>query len=140
MNDKDIIGENLSLPTGAEDRKDGGIDYNKPTPYMIKILMQMLNMADAEHLLTPMDKNALEDVMKYGSTVEVARLQHVSASAIGLRVQKAIDHLMQQIAIWQDPHDKILELTQKVEELEKIADPKRNLIKLQTDKVQALEL
>jgi hypothetical protein len=48
-----------------------------------------------------MDKNALEDVMKYGSTVEVARLQHVSASAIGLRVQKAIDHLMQQIAIWQ---------------------------------------
>ena len=47
---------------------------------------------------------------------------------------------MQQIAIWQDPHNKILELTKKIEELEKIADPKRNLIKQQTDKVQALEL
>ena len=88
MNSKDIIEDGNSLPSGVEDRKDGGIDYNKPTPYMIKILMKIVNMADAEHQLTPFDKNVLEDLMKYGSIAEVARLRHVTSSAINLRVKK----------------------------------------------------
>ena len=42
-------------------------------------------MADSErHLLAPSEKETLEDVLKYGSTADVARLQHISAETVRL--------------------------------------------------------
>ena len=98
-------------------------------------------MADSErHLLAPSEKETLEDVLKYGSTADVARMQHVSAETVRLRVKKAMELLIDQVAIWKDSNQKILELEQKIKSLEDEFSPRKAVVKELADKIRQLEM
>lgn len=81
-------------------------------------------MTDADYtLLSPNDKAALHDLLRFGSLEKMAKLEHKTVPAIRKSVSQAICALKSQILAWQNPHQEILTLTQLVKELEEISIP-----------------
>ena len=79
-------------------------------------------MADSDYtLLSPNDKAALRDLLRFGSLEKMAKLEHKTVPAIRKSVSQAICALKSQILAWQNPHQEILTLSQQVKELEEIS-------------------
>lgn len=131
----------LALPiVDGSAADDAGPDHF--SPHIIKLLRQLLNMIDDHYTnLSFVEKETVEDVMKYGSFQKVARLQHVSATVVRYRFYKCIDALTTQIMLWQEPHDEIERLRQKVSDLEE-ANERSNMmtrIKAQAEELEELK-
>lgn len=97
-------------------------------------------MADADYtILTPIDKETLRDVLAFGSVDKVAKLKHVSSQTIRTRVTTAIDTLIRQIDVWQNPHHKFVELTQRMMNQERELAEEKNLTTHLIEKCKKLE-
>ncbi len=98
--------------------KDGRSAYNV-CPQIIKLVSRLVEMADEDYtLLTPIDREALRDVLACGSTAKVAKKQHKSEVHVLNKIKKAIDVLTDQMKVWQDPHQKLMEQGKRIQELE----------------------
>ena len=115
-------------------------DFSSVNPHIIRLVSHLLDMADADYtLLTPIDKETLRDVLHYGSVERVARLQKVSRETIRSHTVKAIDALTRQIRVWEAPHQKLVEQSQRIQELEKDLATQKRLVTAQVSKHQKLE-
>jgi hypothetical protein len=108
----------------------GGGKDTEDTPvnsYIIKLVSRLLDMADEGYdILTPIDRETLRDVLALGSIEKVAKKQHKSDSYIRTKVNKAIDALTNQMKLWQDSHQKLMEQSKRIQELEKALEIQTN--------------
>lgn len=82
-------------------------------------------MADEDYsVLTPIDRETLRDVLACGSIEKVAKKQRQSEANIRIKAHKAIDALTRQMKVWQEPHQKLMEQSRRIQELEKALDIK----------------
>ena len=97
-------------------------------------------MADADYtLLSPNDKAALHDLLRFGSLEKMAKLEHKTIPAIRKSVSQAICALKSQILAWQNPHQEILTLTQQVKELEDALQSQGEALSAQKAECEKLE-
>lgn len=111
-----------ALPPPIGRGKDSRYPQDPLNSYIIRLVSQLLDMADADYtLLSPNDKAALHDLLRFGSLEKMAKLEHKTVPAIRESVSQAIFALKSQILLWQNPHQEILTLSQQVKELEEIS-------------------
>ena len=104
--------------------------------YIIKLVSRLLDMADEDYsVLTPIDREALRDVMTLGSIEKVAKKQHKSDANIRLKVNKAIDTLERQIKIWQNSQKKMMEMNIRVQKLENVVEHRDQVILTQNERI-----
>ena len=97
-------------------------------------------MADADYtLLSPNDKAALHDLLRFGSMEKMAKLEHKTIPAIRKSVSQAICALKSQILAWQNPPQEILTLTQQVKELEDALQSQGEALSAQKAECEKLE-
>lgn len=112
--EKNAPPNSLELGKGKDGRP-----ANNVCPQIIKLVSRLVEMADEDYtLLTPIDREALRDVLACGSTAKVAKKQHKSEVHVLNKIKKAIDVLTDQMKVWQDPHQKLMEQGKRIQELE----------------------
>ena len=112
--EKNAPPNSLELGKGKDGRP-----ANNVCPQIIKLVGRIVEMADEDYtLLTPIDREALRDVLACGSTAKVAKKQHKSEVHVLNKIKKAIDVLTDQMKVWQDPHQKLMEQGIRIQELE----------------------
>ena len=134
--------ENITPPNSLELGlgKEGESNNIPVNTYIIKLVSRLLEMADEDYsVLTPIDRETLRDVLACGSIDKVAKKQHKSQQAIRERVNKAIDTIVRQVRVWQDPHRKLVSLNKRVLDLEKNLESQKNLLASQTMRCAKLE-
>lgn len=96
-------------------------------------------MADEDYsLLTPIDREALRDVLACGSIAKVVKKQHQSEANIRIKTNKAIDALTRQMKVWQAPHQRLMEQGKLIQVLSKALENEkknRELVKKLTDMI-----
>lgn len=129
-----------TLPTSIGGGNDSGYPEVPVNSYIIRLVSQLLDMADADYtLLSPNDKAALHDLLRFGSLEKMAKLEHKTIPAIRKSVSQAICALKSQILAWQNPHQEILTLTQQVKELEDALQSQGEALSAQKAECEKLE-
>ena len=129
-----------ALPTTISGGDDSGYPEVPVNSYIIRLVSQLLDMADADYtLLSPNDKAALHDLLRFGSLEKMAKLEHKTIPAIRKSVSQAICALKSQILAWQNPHQEILTLTQQVKELEDALQSQGEALSAQKAECEKLE-
>lgn len=128
------------LPPSIGESEDEDYSCAPINFYIIRLVCQLLDMADEDYtILTPIDKETLRDLLRYGSAEKVAKLQHKTASLIRMRANKAVDTLIRQVKVWQEPHHMLVGLNQRVHELEKTLESQNVRLTTLTRKNKELE-
>lgn len=128
------------LPPPIGGGNDSGYPEVPVNSYIIRLVSQLLDMADTDYtLLSPNDKAALHDLLRFGSLEKMAKLEHKTIPAIRKSVSQAICALKSQILAWQNPHQEILTLTQQVKELEDALQSQGEALSAQKAECEKLE-
>lgn len=94
---------------------------DKLSLYAIKLIRRLLKVADADFTdISIKDREWLEDVLTGTSLDTIARHHKLSHERIRQRVNMALDLLYQKIEAWDVSQNRLLELSQRVKQLDKV--------------------
>lgn len=105
---------------------DGGVGEIQSDEASVKyskavrdFLLKVIDMADEEAGITPVDRERFEGFLQYGSAKELAKKTKLSTFTINSSLGHVVKVLEGMIAHWEAPHRRLAELQREIAELKK---------------------